>query len=365
MNGWVNTVTVLSIGRNKNFLFLSSVKHSQSLSLPLLKVWLITKADGEVVTGHCTCMAGLGEACTHVAAVLFAAEANSITKWQFTSTSLPCSWLPPTFRSVKFAEIKNIDFLTPQHKRKLSTSESDDKCKKKKFEILPPTEEQLQNHYINITKTSGKPSLLSLVPGMNQLFIPKYVSGELPKPLTHLYDENALSLPLPELLLKCEEIYDSISVSVTQANFVEEETRKQSNSKIWFDQRSGHVTASRLYRVLHTKQLEPSVSLLKSICYPASTKFYSKACAYGCQHEDKARSTYAEIMVQSHLSFAIKQCGLLLDPTNPFIGASPDGVVQCSCCGTGVLEIKCPYSCKEMPFDERAQEQSFFFRKRY
>ena len=61
------------------------------------------------------CMAGLGEACAHVAAVLFGAEANSITKRQFTSTSLPCSWLPATFRSVKFAEIKAIDFSTPQH----------------------------------------------------------------------------------------------------------------------------------------------------------------------------------------------------------------------------------------------------------
>ena len=361
-NGWVNSVTGLNVGKT-NFLFLSTVKHSQSVSLPPLKVWLITKADGEVITGHCTCMAGLGEACAHVAAVLFAAEANSIMKRQFTSTSLPCSWLPPTFRSVKFAEIKAIDLSTPQHKRKLSASdESDDRSKKKKLDIdiQPPTEEQLKNHYSSIIKTRGKPSLLSLVPGMNLSFVPKYISGELPKPLTHLYDENALSLQFPELLQKCEEIYDGISVSVAQAKLVEEETRKQSNSKIWFDQRSGRVTASRLYSILHTNQSKPSVSLLKSICYPGSTKFYSKACSYGCQHEDTARSAYAEIMTQNHQSFILKQSGLLIDPANPFIGASPDGIVHCSCCGTGVLEIKCPYSCKEKPFDERAQERSFF-----
>ena len=61
-------------------------------------------------------------------------------------------------------------------------------------------------------------------------------------------------------------------------------------------------------------------------------------------------------MAQDHQSFILKQSGLLLDPANPFIGASPDGVVHCSCCGTGVLEIKCPYSCKEKQFGERAQE---------
>ena len=97
INGWVNSVTVLSIGKQKNYLFLAVVKHSQSLSVALLKVWIAIKEDGEVLCAHCTCMAGLGEACFHVAAVLFAAEANAITKRQFSSTSLPCSWLPQTF----------------------------------------------------------------------------------------------------------------------------------------------------------------------------------------------------------------------------------------------------------------------------
>ena len=27
-----------------------------------------------------------------------------------------------------------------------------------------------------------------------------------------------------------------------------------------------------------------------------------------------------------------------------FSGASPDGTVQCSCCGAGLIEVKCPYS---------------------
>ena len=100
INGWVNDVTVLNTSKPRNFLFLSHVKHSQNLSLVPLKVWLVIAIDGKVLCGHCTCMAWLGGACSHVAAVLFAAEANSITKRQFSSTSLPCSWLPPTFRAI-------------------------------------------------------------------------------------------------------------------------------------------------------------------------------------------------------------------------------------------------------------------------
>ena len=57
--------------------------------------------------------------------------------------------------------------------------------------------------------------------------------------------------------------------------------------------------------------------------------------------------------------FVIK-CGLILHPSYPFIGASPDRIVNCSCCGTGTLEIKCPFRCKEKSFEEVVQSQSSF-----
>ena len=34
------------------------------------------------------------------------------------------------------------------------------------------------------------------------------------------------------------------------------------------------------------------------------------------------------------------------------VGASPDGLVSCTCCGNGILEIKCPYSVRNsLPTD--------------
>ena len=76
VNGWLNNIAVVATGsaRQRNYLFLSAIKHSQSLSLVPLKVWVATKENGQVLCGHCTCMAGLGEACSHVAAMLFAAK---------------------------------------------------------------------------------------------------------------------------------------------------------------------------------------------------------------------------------------------------------------------------------------------------
>ena len=35
---------------------------------------------------------------------------------------------------------------------------------------------------------------------------------------------------------------------------------------------------------------------------------------------------------------------MVINPQWPFIAVSPDGIIDCFCCGKGVLEIKCPYS---------------------
>ena len=39
----------------------------------------------------------------------------------------------------------------------------------------------------------------------------------------------------------------------------------------------------------------------------------------------------------------VNDSGLVISCEWPYIGASPDGIVNCACCGTGALEIKYPY----------------------
>ena len=40
----------------------------------------------------------------------------------------------------------------------------------------------------------------------------------------------------------------------------------------------------------------------------------------------------------------ISECGLVLDNTMSYIGASPDRLMSCSCYGKACIEIRCPYS---------------------
>ena len=81
-----------------------------------------------------------------------------------------------------------------------------------------------------------------------------------------------MTLDYLELLQKCEDVYETVSFSFNQAKMVEEMTRSQADSKLWFQQRTGCITASKLCDILHTECLQPSLSIIQSICYPGSIR---------------------------------------------------------------------------------------------
>ena len=56
----------------------------------------------------------------------------------------------------------------------------------------------------------------------------------------------------------------------------------------------------------------------------------------------------------------VARSGLVVGPAYLFFGASPDGIVSCDCCRKGVLEIKCPFTCKDKLFLLASQESSTF-----
>ena len=115
VNGWVGNITVFEVPCSiDTYVVLGRVRYSQKVSTTLLKPWLAVKMDGVILFGHCTCMAGLGEACSHIAALLFALEANTQCQKRTSCISLPCSWLPPSFQNVEYSTLADIDFMTPQ-----------------------------------------------------------------------------------------------------------------------------------------------------------------------------------------------------------------------------------------------------------
>ncbi len=58
--GWVKEMKLkkFTSGTSTRFLIIGKVKHSQRLSEKLFISWLVCEGDGEILAGHCTCMAG-------------------------------------------------------------------------------------------------------------------------------------------------------------------------------------------------------------------------------------------------------------------------------------------------------------------
>ncbi|CAG2229693.1 unnamed protein product [Mytilus edulis] len=63
---------------------------------------------------------------------------------------------------------------------------------------------------------------------------------------------------------------------------------------------------------------------------------------------------------QQHLDFSCTQSGFHVSNENPFLGASPDGITNCQCCGRGIVEIKCPYKHKDNTIEHAAAIDSTF-----
>ena len=65
------------------------------------------------------------------------------------------------------------------------------------------------------------------------------------------------------------------------------------------------------------------------------------------EHESTAVSAYVSYSSADHSSLKVLPCGLYVNPLVPHLGASPDGIISCDCCGLGLLEVKCLFSVRE------------------
>ena len=130
---------------------------------------------------------------------------------------------------------------------------------------------------------------------------------------------------------------------------IEELTRGQSENPEWFSYRKGRITASVFSQVLHFRFTDKSDNYILQQIMGNSCNINTPSIQFGKDHEPIARAQYTEQYMQTHKHGKVVQCGLMVDNNYPYLGASPDGIVSCSCCGRGVLEIKCSEKYQNVP----------------
>ena len=319
-------------------------------------------------------MAGLGEVCSHVGAILFYIDATYRLK---TCTEVPCAWnIPASVDSIPYAKIADIDFTKPKstiapmkrgaHQNndcemlsdpsEIEASSSDPSSRSQRItgSLNPnmiPTSEHDATLFFD-SAANHNPAVLSLLSPYCDSYVPVGSDSAVPfdiPSLTSLYKPDNEELTYKELLDFGEGIV--FELSEDQIDLIEQHTRAQHGCDFWFKHRAGRITASKMKAACRTDPASPSLSLIKQICYPKQCSFSTSATRWGCEHEDIARELYCTEMEKHHTKFNAFCGGLVVSREYQFIAATPDGIRQCDCCGDGVVEIKCPYCTKDTDAD--------------
>ncbi|XP_065668508.1 uncharacterized protein LOC136088543 isoform X1 [Hydra vulgaris] len=270
ISGWVQTTVHFKL-ESGVYIMRADVRPSYRTTDECHKPWVALKSDGTVLAGHCNCMAGLGETCSHVGAVLYKIEAAvRVGLTSSTPTELTCVWNQKIVRNIAGCPVAKINIYSDAAKQKFNKV------------LLPtvnsniPTHNSKMNFLIEIESVQPKSVGLSLFSNFNRKFICKVVKLQtLPPSLRNLYGADT------NLLL--EEYHETTQLTLSHADvvYIEEATRTQYYSSTWFDQRAGRITGSVIGQVYHASFDNSNANLVKKICQIAKSEVRTPTLMWG------------------------------------------------------------------------------------
>ena len=170
--------------------------------------------------------------------------------------------------------------------------------------VPSPSEDELKMFYNNLSQSKTKPGILSIASGYAHTY--KLDHSILSLPLSSLFESTCLNMSYTDLLVKCENVFQDVTISEQQCKNIEVSTRDQAHSKLWFRFKAGRVTASKFKTACHTDLTQPSLSLIKLICYPESCRFNNKATQWGCDMKRQPGKHTLKNAIQSLKTLQLK-----------------------------------------------------------
>ncbi|XP_049524241.1 uncharacterized protein LOC119454233 [Dermacentor silvarum] len=112
-------------------------------------------------------------------------------------------------------------------------------------------------------------------------------------------------------------------------------TCKTQRTTAWHKARACRITSTLAHRILRHRG--PNEDLAEKII--RQNRITTAAMIYGIKLEPAGRAWFAY-----HENVIVHELGFVLKDSQPWLGCSPDGVIECPHSETELLEIKCPYS---------------------
>ncbi|KAG0445120.1 hypothetical protein HPB47_020173 [Ixodes persulcatus] len=173
-------------------------------------------------------------------------------------------------------------------------------------------------------------SRMLLVPGFQFPERDQYIFEEQHSEHVSLADDGVAPLDIPckvsEARLRCmvgTSVYANFA-SAMPACALEQNTRQQSKSKTWGDARQHRLTASSFGKVLARQQWTERG--LHNLLEPKDLTGV-RAVQYGIKNEPLAVNRYVAVLKKLGHDVTVKHCGIFVDPSCPWLGATPDRLV--------------------------------------
>ena len=359
-SGFVSQV-VSAPGADKGTVILKgNVLPSQKVASAPHVVWALLQQSGEILTAYCSCTAGLSRCCNHVIAILYKVEfAVSEGLTSPTCTEVKCKFNDMSKNVVKGCKVKDLIFEKQILGKKITKSSINSHVKKlfdpRGSGVTSVVENDFFDEWRELKPTSG---IL--------LYVPKKTDHVCPPPLPKIAEnvlEGKHDAPYESMV---EKFMTQLSFTDIQLQELEKVTRQQSLSREWAIQRNGRLTASchreiydKVDRILKGQKNVCITYLLVKILGLEKSIQHLPQIRWGNTNEENAVSSFFKEALKHHDTPQIYNCGIFICKQFPFISASPDRIMSCKCCGSHVIEIKCPFGLKDTPFEVGWKNLSF------
>ena len=335
---------------------------------------------GNIQYAKCSCKAGAGGVCKHVAAVLY----QLVEYWELCLTCVPhdkaCTdvlqtWhvpgeaandQPVLFSDLRFIKEDIKKDINGLRKRTFVTGNREF-CATPLF-AHETSRDKLQKLSANLYSLGQGLVLAELLKGNNYEPSSFYTtsitklqeakksdgSTSLRSTVIEVLGQLNGNAMVSNLTDKQQEFVKSyLEVKNSNVFELEKKTLLQSLSFAWYEERKKRLTASNFGLLIKRRQGIYPKAILQKL---KNKKFKSVACEWGKDNENRAINSYE---CASSTDSAVEKAGLIVNPKWPWLGASPDGILKKD--GKIIaIEVKCPYSKRNMSIKEACTDIRFF-----
>ena len=141
----------------------------------------------------------------------------------------------------------------------------------------------------------------------------------------------------------------SHSLILSEAEIEKNDSRGQSESERWFEERHKRITASNFHSVYVRRSTTDPSALIKTLL--GYNRASTKAMKFGLAKEKEAPARYMKYLSVKERCIEFKQSGFTVSKDFPFLGASADGILETKT-GKQLVEFKNPLSTWDMTLDD-------------